>query len=252
MPPPSILIVVPCHNESARLRPDAFSDFMTDHPEAGFVFVNDGSADDTPKILRALAEKWPARAWALDLPENVGKAEAVRRGMLAAFAESPRFAGFWDADLATPLDEIPNFVEILERRPERDLVIGARVRLLGRDIRRSPARHYLGRVFATAAAVALGMAVYDTQCGAKLFRATDETRALFREPFCVNWTFDVEILARLAKIRRESGGTPPEESIHELPLNSWRDVSGSKLRAADFFIALAEMIRIRRRYRPGG
>ena len=104
------------------MHPDAFSEFLARHADTGFVFVNDGNRDDTPRILRILTEKWPGRALTLDLPENRGKAEAARRGMLAAFAENLRCAGFWDADLATPLEEIPRFAEILERRPERDIV----------------------------------------------------------------------------------------------------------------------------------
>ena len=251
MASPSILIVVPCHNESARLRPGPFSDFLADNPDAGFVFVSDGSTDDTLKILRALAEKWPGRAQAMDLPKNAGKAEAVRRGMLAAFDEKPLYAGFWDADLATPLNEVPRFMEILKRRPACDIVIGARVQLLGRSIRRNLARHYLGRIFATIAAAMLGMDIYDTQCGAKIFRTTDETQKLFSQPFCVSWTFDVEILARLAKMRREKGGQPPEDSIYELPLNAWRDVSGSKVPITGFFVAPVEIFRLFRRYRRG-
>ena len=249
MSSPSILIVVPCHNESARFHPDAFSGFLAEKPDIGFIFVNDGSRDDTLKILRALAEKWPGRAQVIDLPKNAGKAEAVRLGMLAAFDASPFCAGFWDADLATPLNEIPRLAEVLNSRPECDIVIGARVKLLGRDIRRKLTRHYPGRIFGTVASIVLGMEIYDTQCGAKIFRTTDETQKLFRQPFHVNWTFDVEILARLVKTRREKGGKKAEDSLYELPLNIWHDIPGSKLRMIDFFIALVEIFRIFRRYR---
>jgi dolichyl-phosphate beta-glucosyltransferase len=127
-------------------------------------------------------------------------------------------------------------------------VIGARVQLLGRSIARSPARHYLGRVLATVASILLRMPIYDTQCGAKLFRVTPMTRALFAQPFITSWTFDVELIARLIRLRRQLGPDDAAQLIYELPLERWRDVAGSKVRTADFARALLEMTRIYLRY----
>src|SRR5262245_22737586 len=110
-------------------------------PSTGFVLVNDGSRDGTLEVLESLKGWAPDRVHIVDLPENAGKAEAVRRGMLAAFELEPEFAGYWDADLATPLREIPAFRQILNEQPEILLVTGARVRLLGREIDRSAVRH---------------------------------------------------------------------------------------------------------------
>ena len=140
---------------------------------------------------------------------------------------APAFAGYWDADLATPLDAIAEFLTAFDRRPEVDIVIGSRVKLLGRDIHRSPFRHYSGRVFATAASMALGISVYDTQCGAKIFRVTDRTRRVFRDPFMSKWIFDVEILSRYVA---EVGTDRADERIYELPLARWTGVAGSKLK----------------------
>jgi hypothetical protein len=103
-------------------------------------------------------------------------------------------------------------------------------------------------VFATAVSVVLGLAVYDTQCGAKLFRVSPPTNALFQEPFHSRWIFDVEILARLVQARRGKQLPQADEVIYEFPLLQWRDVPGSKLSYGDFIRAAWELARIYGRY----
>jgi len=242
------IIVVPCYNEAARLEQDRFAQFAEQCGEVGFVLVNDGSTDDTLDCLQSLSERSPKQFFVLDLENNRGKAEAVRQGMLAAFQQPARFVGYWDADLATPLDEIPIFRDVLASTPQCEVVLGARVALLGRSIQRSRLRHYAGRVIATLAAESLELTVYDTQCGAKLFRSSPATRAIFAEPFLSNWMFDVEILARLIRDRRGTGLPPAEEVVIEQPLRRWRDVAGSRVKPSDFLRAMFEIYRIRRTY----
>ena len=72
----------------------------------------------------------------------------------------------------------------------------------------------------------------------------EETRALFEKPFETNWIFDVELIARLLRIRRGTDRPPATESIYELPVRTWTDVAGSKLKSSDFGKAIAEMGRI--------
>ena len=237
-------VVVPCYNEAARLPTARYKDFLLEQPELAFVFVDDGSRDDTLALLRSLERVDPERVRLLALPENLGKAEAVRRGILRALEDEVDYVGFWDADLATPLSAIPDFVRLLDARPELELAIGARVVLLGRRIERRALRHYLGRVAATAIALVLGLRVYDTQCGAKLFRANATARELFREPFAARWAFDVEILARLIRSRRGRDLPPADAVVCEVPLPEWIDVAGSKIRPRDYLIAGVDLLRI--------
>ena len=244
-------IVIPCYNESARLDVEAFRRFVTPVHRVRFLLVDDGSTDDTATVLDGLRASDPARFAVHSLSRNRGKAEAVRQGILRALEGDADAVGFWDADLATPLEAIPEFCDRLAANPALRMVFGARVKLLGRHVERSAVRHYLGRVFATAASTVLGLPIYDTQCGAKLFRAGDETRALFTQPFRTNWIFDVEILARFRRLCRsaelgplELGPPelgPPEQAIYELPLSRWRDVAGSKVKPHDFFKAFFEL-----------
>jgi glycosyltransferase involved in cell wall biosynthesis len=215
------------------------------------LFVNDCSVDDTQKELRALESELGPQISVLSLPQNMGKAEAVRAGMQAALADRPLYAGFWDADLSTPLEAISEFRSIMEERPDVVLVLGSRVRLLGRSIRRSPLRHYVGRVFATAASMALRLPVYDTQCGAKLFRAGPAVNDLFRDPFLSRWAFDVEVIARLLRSKQRLSSDERMAQFYELPLKTWEDVPGSKVRALDFPRSILDLLRIHWRYFRG-
>jgi len=242
------VVVVPCYNEAHRLRRDAFLRFAHANPSIGLLLVNDGSSDETLEVLRKIASESPQNVEVLDQQPNRGKAETVRAGMLEAFAKGPRFAGYWDADLATPFEEVPRFVEILETNPKVELVFGSRVKLMGHQIERHLQRLLRGRVFATVVSLALGLSIYDTQCGAKLFRANADVAALFEEPWLSRWIFDVELVARLIRDRKAGGKAPVEEVLRELPLRSWRDVEGSKLRSRDFFDAIFDLAAIYRRY----
>jgi glycosyltransferase involved in cell wall biosynthesis len=242
------IIVVPCYNEAARLRASAFGEFAAANPDTRLIFVDDCSVDSTVDVLRAIQSEVGSQIDVISLSRNMGKAEAVRAGMQAALEQEPLFAGFWDADLATPLDAVPQFRQILEQRPHVDLVLGSRVRLLGRTIQRSFLRHIIGRVFATAASTALRLPVYDTQCGAKLFRAGPRVRDLFAEPFISRWAFDVEVIARLLHSDPRLTTREWTTRFYELPLTRWEDVDGSKVRPLDFPRSMLDLLRIHRRY----
>lgn len=238
-------MVVPCYNEADRLQTGAFQRFELPGHAIQFVFVNDGSRDNTSHLLQQLHVEDPTRFSVIELERNSGKAEAVRRGIVASAARSHGYIGFWDADLATPLSELAAFVDIMEKRPEIDMVFAARVRLLGRDISRRASRHYFGRIGATLISNTLGLAVYDTQCGAKLFRCSETLWEVFATPFLSRWIFDVEIVARFIERR---GRDAVARSLYEYPVNQWHDVKGSKVKSRDFVHALRDLWKIRRAY----
>lgn len=220
-PLPLTVIVVPCFNEAGRLQPAAFAAALGRHPHLRFVFVDDGSRDGTAAIIEQLIACHPERVSLVRLEDNRGKAEAIRRGILHARSMSPDLAGYWDADLATPLDDVAALAQALAN-PSVVLAMASRVRMLGRDVERSAGRHYIGRVFATMASLQLRLPVYDTQCGAKLFKLTPQTGELFARPFRLRWCFDVELIARF----REAAG--PGACV-EVPVTRWVDAGGSKL-----------------------
>ena len=237
------LIVVPCYNEARRLPHEEFVQFVTDHSDTEILFVNDGSRDNTLNVLQDLTNRNP-QLHLLDLQPNGGKAEAVRRGMLYATEKfEAKYIAFWDADLATPLYEIPTFVEWADKG--YDIVMGLRLMRLGAQVHRKQLRHYLGRCFATCASMLLHLPVYDTQCGAKMFRASI-VQELFPDTFSTRWLFDVEILARYCQLY---GSTRACKYIYEYPLFQWEDITGSQLKSRDFFKAPLELLKIKRRYK---
>ena len=240
-PDPRVWIVVPCYDEERRLDTAAFEDYLRSHPDTGFIFVNDGSHDGTLSVLSGIRDHFPARAQVIDQQPNQGKAEAVRIGMLQALDGGATYAGYFDADLATPLEAVDDFLAVLEKRDEIEFILGSRVKLMGRDIRRKATRHYLGRVFATAVSLALDLPVYDTQCGAKVIRANGTTASLFETPFRSRWIFDVELIARYLRLPVAPGEPPRRDRLYELVLPAWHDRPGSKLAWYDFARAMVEL-----------
>ncbi len=236
-------IIVPCYNEALRLNPIKFLEFAQQNKTVNFIFVNDGSTDNTHEILQKILESNTDQIQYIKLEKNSGKAEAVRSGCLKAISFQYKNIGFWDADLATPLSSIIVLCNILKSEDIK-LVMASRVKLLGRKIDRQPSRHYLGRLFATFASFTLKLSVYDTQCGAKIFKNEPFLLKIFQDPFTVKWIFDVEILARFIKYFEKSNDKSSEESIFEYPLDSWTDVPGSKIKFGDYLTAIFELIKI--------
>ena len=242
----SLTLVVPCYNEALRLDREAFVQALTTMGWLNLCFVDDGSTDGTGALLREMQAVHPSRIEVVTLSQNSGKAEAVRQGLLRAMARSPE-VGFWDADLAAPLDEVLPLREVLAQTPSAEWVWGIRLRALGRVVERRALRHYLGRLFATAASLLLDVPSYDTQCGAKLFRSGPLLREVLSEPFRSRWIFDVELLTRALALREGSGQPAGATAlVYEQPLTVWTHRAGSKVRPTDFLRALRELLVVRR------
>jgi dolichyl-phosphate beta-glucosyltransferase len=236
-------LIVPCYNEALRFDADGFL-ALAGLPDVTLVFVNDGSTDDTEGVLQRFCDGTRGRAELISLAENRGKAEGVRRGLSHALDAGAEIVGYVDADLATPTAEIDRLIETL-RADVRSALLGSRVQLLGTQIERSPVRHYVGRVFGTVASLILRVPIYDTQCGAKVFRRTAALDAALADPFVSRWCFDIELLGRLLIGTVESPGLPVDE-IRELPLRRWRDIPGSNLSLAGAPQVMLELVRVAR------
>lgn len=230
------IIVVPCFNEEKRL---PVAPFLSLTKAARLLFVDDGSRDGTAQVLASLVAQGKGRVEYMALAQNLGKAEAVRQGMVRAAKSGADFVGFADSDLATPVEELERLLATAGESAAQ-VVLGSRVGLAGMQVERKLARHYAGRIFATAASVVLHARFYDTQCGAKIFKNTPLLRSALSTPFRSRWIFDVELLGRMLAGTLEEAGIP-ENAFLEVPLRRWVDVAGSKLRLSSWLRAAVDL-----------
>lgn len=217
---PSAGIIIPCYNEYKRLNTREFCKFLEENNDFTFYFVNDGSTDKSEILLKEIRDKVPKRVKIISLPENIGKGGAIREGLLAALQDTLDFAGYFDADLSTPLPELKKMYCFIQKH-QFDFILGSRIKKIDTQIFRSSFRHLTGRLIATIIDERFKIGCYDTQCGAKLFKTTI-IQPVITEPFFTTWFFDVEILLRLRSLNGKV-------KIFEYPLSSWQHVQGSKL-----------------------
>jgi dolichyl-phosphate beta-glucosyltransferase len=220
-------IIIPCYRESQRL-PRFLEDLAplvsASRVTGRITIVDDGSGEqEVSNLLKAvepIMTQFPqAFRPPLLLADNLGKGGAVYAGWKSVAAHGAEYLGFIDADGSTNGTQFCKLVEHLDlNKEEVDGVLGSRVKMLGNPVGRSLKRHLMGRCFATLVSNMTGLEVYDSQCGAKVFK-----REVFLavEPTLkeTGFVFDVElILASLLKGYR----------LLELPV-SWTDTPGSKV-----------------------
>lgn len=230
------LLAVPCHNEERRLR---WEYFVTLHERIHglcLVFVDDGSLDGTLGILRDISNDIP-RSSVLSISRNVGKANAVRQGMLSAWGQvtTPFLVGYLDCDGAfdpAHVGRIVNSSHTIASRSSGPLVVFPNRRFTDRapQLRRVASR-------AVREVIALGTSspdLRDWQAGFKLYRANEDLHQALLQPFRSRWFPDVELLARL----------PQDTTILQPEFAGVIDVRGTTLRARaalDIIIDLAKV-----------
>jgi glycosyltransferase involved in cell wall biosynthesis len=234
-------LVIPCFNEAKRLDEARILSY-TSALQCNVLLVNDGSTDSTKSLIESIISKSNNLVHGLTLKENVGKAEAVRSGLHTAISFGATVVGYTDADGAVSVFDLVRLFEELDLDVGNNGIIGSRVALLGHQITRKPSRHYSGRIFATLAAVILQCSVYDTQCGAKVFRVSPNLKRGISEQFISKWGFDIELIGRLLRLTNEHSA----HGLREVPLTSWDDVSGSKLKIFDGLRTFFELLAIRK------
>mgnify|MGYP002381817182 CR=1 FL=1 len=234
-------IVIPAHNEAARILPhlSSIQDYLSTQKRSyEIIVVDDGSHDDTIKVVRDFTKQEPALR-VIPLPTCVGKGGAVRQGMLAARG---RLQLFTDADGATAITELDRLEQAIVSGA--DLAIGSRslaARQREFTVETRWHRDMLGSCFNAVAQLGGIHGISDTQCGFKLFERS-VARDLFSVSTINGYGFDLELLF----VARQRG-----YRIVEVPVN-WSDQPGSKVRLFHDSVAiLRELLLIRRQAARG-
>jgi dolichyl-phosphate beta-glucosyltransferase len=244
----NLIIVIPCYNEENRFTTltEEYTSFLNLNEDVLLCFVDDGSTDDTVICLQNLQQDHESKVAVFISPKNQGKAEAVRAGIMHCDSKfDHEFIAFLDADLSTSFSECLRLYDYIKENEQIGFAFASRILKIGSDIQRKKFRFVTGRVIATVISSILGLKVYDTQCGCKVFKK-DLARDLFREKFISKWLFDVEIFFRMIHLYGHKGAI---ERMVEMPLKLWVDKGDSKVRMSYFFKLWVDLFRIKRRYR---
>lgn len=232
-----VTIIIPFYNEEKRIVLESFHQIFKNTSQYDFILVDDGSTDNTFAVLNQFKSEF-STIEVLKLDINIGKAEAIRAAVLSI--SNTDFIAYYDADLATPFSELDKLIQFSIQNPNYKMIMGARIKLIGNGVKRSLTRHYFGRIFASIVSqFVLKVAVYDTQCGAKVVDYQTANQ-IFAKPFISKWLFDVELLKRLQKNHNL------KEVVKEIPLEKWEEIGSSKIKRTDFFKIPFELFQIYR------
>jgi glycosyltransferase involved in cell wall biosynthesis len=228
---PFLSLIIPAHNEEARL-PDTLNQVFEFAGKQSYTMevlvVENGSQDNTLQIAQDFANVYP-QLRVLQNPES-GKGRAVQQGMLAAQGE---YRFMCDVDFSMPIDEINRFLP--PALDGYDIAIASR-EAPGAVRHGEPLyRHFVGRIYNGLIRRMALPGLQDTQCGFKCFKG-DVAEDLFPRQTLTGWSFDVEILfiARLLLYR-----------VIEIPIH-WYYNPHSKIKvASDSFKMGADLLKIR-------
>lgn len=189
-----IAIVIPAFEEEDRLGTSVekiLAYVSESYSDAELIVVDDGSRDATAEVAKAAAAKFPKiDSQLIRYEKNRGKGFAVKNGLLAVNAD---IALFSDADLSTPIDEMPKLIDPI-RSGEYDVTFGSRA--LDRSLigtHQPWRREQGGKVFNLIVRMLTGLPFWDTQCGFKAFKM-DKFRPVLDLMQIDRFGFDVEFL----------------------------------------------------------
>lgn len=239
---PYLSVVIPAYNEAKNFRAGVLIEPLSFLKKQKYpwevIFVDDGSNDDTPKLLKKLV-RTNKNLRLLAIPHG-GKAAAVRAGILAA---SGKIILFTDFDQSTPLPQITKF--LAAHKKGADIAIAVRGHSGKAMANDTWPRRLRSLVFIRLVQLIALPGIRDSQCGFKSFR-NQAAKKIFSS-LVVSTTakpqgaymgaFDVEALF----LARKMGLT-----IAQIPVD-WKSVSSEKLNLwREPLLMLIDLFKIRR------
>ncbi len=200
---PSVSIIIPAFEEQERLG-DSVRKILryieSEKLSAELIIVDDGSNDKTAETGEQTCAEFPEiQTKVIRYEQNRGKGFAVKTGLIASQGD---IALFSDADLSTPIEELPKLVKPIQKG-EFDVTFGSRAldrSLIG--VHQPWRREQGGKVFNFIVRMLTRLPFWDTQCGFKAFNMT-KFRPLLDVMQIERFGFDVEFLyvANLHKLK---------------------------------------------------
>lgn len=223
-------IIIPCYNESSRLKLKSFIDYAKNNKHVILCFVNDGSSDATRETLAEIKSLEHENVHIFNLAENSGKAKAVQQGALYLYNQTRvNTIGFIDADLSTDFEDYADLLRTMKSNKELKVIYGSRATNGENKIERDGLRSIISMVIRMIILCITRLKIEDTQCGAKVFKR-ELIPTLFSSEFKTRWLFDVEVLLRL---KRTVTIDKFRRLFLEKPLTRWVHMDGSKLGMKD-------------------
>jgi dolichyl-phosphate beta-glucosyltransferase len=226
---PIAAIVVPYFNESQRFNSEYF-DKLQSNRDIQIYFVNDGSTDETEKLLKSHYQNCK-NVRLTGYKKNLGKAQAIKFGFTQVITDNNNnhykdefIIGFIDFDSSIDPLELNHVIKIFKTQLDKSIVNtvwAVRRKNKKNRIKRKLSRHLIGRMVHYIIKLRVRNIPLDTQCGFKIFD-WKSAEIFAKIHFQTKWLFEIEFLKFIQK-----------NSIHlivaEYELNFWRETSGSKL-----------------------
>lgn len=200
----TISFVIPFYNEEKRikktiralLRGFYFNGLKLEE----VIFVNDGSEDDTEKIIFSykdkIEKKLNSKVKLISYKKNKGKGYAVKVGMLASKSD---YTLMFDVDMSTPLNQLKKFIPYMKKNC--DVIIGTRKNGKSTVIKHQPLyREILGKGFTILTNLILNTWVSDFTCGFKVFSKLAKD-TIFKHTTINRWAYDAEVLYLARKMK---------------------------------------------------